>query len=103
MPYFCDSQVANEVSYRLDTPLQSNIEGGSIAQCILFGLFGIDVTFDGVITIKPVHTGLANELNIKGLKIRNKTIDVLVKGDNYEVVVDNKRVVKKVGTGTVIQ
>jgi hypothetical protein len=38
MPYWGDSIVANEIAYRKDTPLQSTIDGATVAQCIIFGL-----------------------------------------------------------------
>jgi len=102
MPYFCDSQVANAIEYRPHTPLQSNISTGCLAQCILFGMFGINVAFDGTITIDPVQTGLANEISLKGLKIRGKLIDVAVTGDTYTVVTGDKSYNANVGDPTVI-
>ena len=103
MPYFCDSQVANAIEYRPHTPLQSNISTGCLAQCILFGMFGIDVGFDGTITINPVDTKLAGELEVKGLKIRGKTMDISVKGENYEVVSGNNTYIEMVGNPTVVE
>ena len=103
MPYFCDSQVANAIEYRPHTPLQSNISTGCLAQCILFGMFGIDVAFDGTITINPVDTKLAGELEVRGLKIRGKTMDISVKGENYEVVSGNNTYTEMVGNPTVVE
>jgi hypothetical protein len=103
MPYFSDSEPANEIDYRQDTPLQSNISTGVLAQSILFGMFGIDVAFDGTVTINPVNTNLANQLEVKGLKIRGKTIDISVKGDNYEVVSGNETIKNTIGNASVIQ
>jgi hypothetical protein len=97
MPYFFDSEPANEIDYRQDTPLQSNISTGCLAQCILFGMFGIDVDFDGTITINPLNTHLANELNVADLKIRGKVMDISVKGDEYEVVLGGQRFSEKLG------
>ena len=102
MPYFSDSEPANEIDYRQDTPLQSNISTGCLAQCILFGLFGISADFDGTITINPVKTELANELALKGLKIRGKTMDISITGDKYEVVTEDKTYRNNLGTPTVI-
>jgi len=66
-------------------------------------LFGIDVDFDGTITIDPVNTRLANELNVTGLKIRGKIMDISVKGDQYEVVCENETFVKEIGDPTIIK
>ena len=103
MPYFPDSQPANEIDYRQDTPLQSNISTGCVAQCILFGMFGIDVAFDGTITINPVKTELANELNLKGLKIRGKSLDITVAGDTYEVISGGETHESNIGNPIVIE
>jgi hypothetical protein len=103
MPYFSDSEPANEIDYRQDTPLQSNISTGVLAQCILFGMFGISVDFDGTVTINPVSTKLANELEVKGLKIRGKTIDISIKDEKYEVVSEGKTHQNNLGTPTVIK
>ena len=102
LPYFSDSEPANEIDYRQDTPLQSNISTGCLAQCILFGILGIDVAFDGTITINPADTELANELEVKGLKIRGKTINISVIGDKYEVVSGGKSYTENIGNPTVI-
>lgn len=102
MPYFSDSEPANEIDYRQDTPLQSNISTGCLAQCILFGMFGIDVDFDGTITINPVDTELANEFAVKDLKIRGKTMDISVEGKKYEVFSGGKSYSANIGDPTVI-
>ncbi|MEI7829154.1 MAG: hypothetical protein WCI31_05270 [Prolixibacteraceae bacterium] len=103
LPYFGDSQVANEVDYRQDTPLQADIGTISLAESILFGMLGINAGFDGFITISPANTKLAKELEVKGLKIRGKTIDISVKGDKYEVVSGGKSYKAEIGNPTVIQ
>ncbi|MCX6226592.1 MAG: hypothetical protein NTV01_17895 [Bacteroidia bacterium] len=103
MPYLGDSQVANEIDYRQDTPLQSDIDTGCLAQCILFGMFGINAGFDGSITINPANTKLANKLEVRGLKIRGKTLDISVTGDRYEVVSGDKTFRNNIGAATVIE
>lgn len=103
MPYFSDSQLANEIDYRQDTPLQSNISTGCLAQSILFGMFGIDVALNGTITLNPVKTQLAHELAIEGLKIRNIAIDIYIIGDKYKVVSGGKTYMSNLGIPTVIK
>jgi hypothetical protein len=97
MPYLGDSQSANEIDYRTDTPLQSEIGTGCLAQCILFGIMGIDVAFDGTITINPKKTTLSSKTEIKGLKLRNKTIDIAVDGDHFFVMVNGKKYSSDIG------
>jgi len=103
LPYFSDSQVANAIEYRPHTPLQSNISTGCLAQTILFGILGIEVSFDGTIIIDPVDTKLADQLKVEGLKLRGKKIDISVKGDEYEVVSNGKRIGNRLGSPTIIK
>ena len=102
LPYFGDSEVATEIDYRQDTPLQCDIGSIAVSESILFGMFGINVDFDGSISINPVKTSLAKRLQIKGLKIRGKTLDVSVEGGQYEVRTGNKTFTNNLGTATII-
>jgi hypothetical protein len=97
MPYLGDSQVANEIDYRTDTPLQSEIGTGCLAQCILFGIMGIDVEFDGTIIINPKKTTLSNKTEIKGLKLRGKNIDISVDGDKFQVFANGNKYSSDIG------
>ena len=90
MPYLGDSMMANAIDYRQDTPLQSDIDSACLAQCILFGILGVDVSLEGTITINPHRTSLSQKLGLTGLKIRRKTIDIAVDGDKFSVTVNNK-------------
>ena len=103
LPYFGESQVANEIDYGEDTSLQADIGSVTVAQSILFGMFGISSDFNGNISINPVKTNLANKLEIKGLKIRGKTLDVSVEGGKYEVSTGNKTFRNNLGTATMIK
>jgi len=103
LPYFGDSQVANEINYRQDTPLQADIGTGSLAQSILFGMMGINASLDGSIIINPVKTKLARKLKVKGLKIHGKTIDISVVNGNYEVISDGKIIRHSLGAPTIIK
>jgi hypothetical protein len=97
MPYLGDSQSANEIDYRTDTPLQSEIGTGCLAQCILFGIMGIDVEFDGTIIIDPKKTTLSSKTEIKGLKLRGKNIDISVDGDKFQVFANGKKYSSDIG------
>ncbi len=103
LPYFGDSQVANEIDYRQDTPLQADIGTISLAESILFGMMGINAGFDGSITINPANTKLANKIEVRGLKIHGKTIDISVTDDKYEVVSGGETYKENIGKATVIQ
>ena len=102
LPYFGESQLANEINYGEDAPLQADLGSATAAQSILFGMMGISVDFNGNISINPVKTGLANKLEIKGLKIRDKALDVSVDRGIYEVNTGNKIFRNNIGTATII-
>lgn len=103
LPYFGDSEVATQIDYRQDTPLQCDIGSVAISEEILFGMFGINVDFNGNITINPIKTSLAKRLQIRGLKVRDKTLDVSVEGRKYEVRTGNKTFMNNLGTATIIK
>ncbi len=88
MPYWGDSLVANSIDYRKDTPLQCTLDGIAVAQCIIFGMFGVDAGLDGVVTINPHLPPYATRIALKGLKLRGKTFDIEVSGARYSVSVD---------------
>jgi hypothetical protein len=103
LPYFGDSQVANEIDYRQDTPLQADIGTISLAESILFGVMGVSPDFDGNITINPVNTSLADDLELKGLKIRGKNIDIKITKDSYKVTEGENIYTESIGTPVVIK
>jgi hypothetical protein len=76
VPYWGDSMVANYIDYRQHTPLQCTIGGVTGAQCIIFGLMGVNVSFDGTVTVRPTMPKFARETSLTGLKIAGKTIDI---------------------------
>lgn len=96
LPYFGDSQVANEIDYRRDTPLQADIGTISVATTILFGMAGITPELDGSISINPTSRLLGN-FEIKGLNLLGKTIDISRRGDEFQVRCNGKRHTSKVG------
>jgi len=102
LPYWGDSKVANYIGYREDTPLQSDFDATTGAQTIIFGIFGVSVNYDGSIVVNPVKTNLSNELTLKGLKIRDKTIDIFVHDDKFTVVSGNKKFRNNIGKPIII-
>ena len=61
MPYWGDSIYADRMDYRHDTPLQCTIDGVAVAQCFIFGMFGVDPQFDGTHSRPPAPGGLRAE------------------------------------------
>ncbi|HPO14920.1 MAG TPA: hypothetical protein PLI09_15870 [Candidatus Hydrogenedentes bacterium] len=92
MPYWGDSLVANSIDYRKDTPLQCAYDGVTVAQCVIFGLFGVDVAFNGDITFTPKPTGLSKHLALKGLQLRGNTFDIEISGAEYDVRCGEQRI-----------
>lgn len=101
LPYFGDSETANAIDYRMDTPLQADIGTISVAGSILFGMAGIRAGVDGSITINPA-TNLAENLAVTGLKIRGKKIDIFIDSGKYRVVSNGKSYSRNIGTPVVL-
>jgi hypothetical protein len=97
MPYWGDSLVANSVDYRKDTPLQSTIDGAAAAQCIIFGLFGVEVAFNGDVTFNPHVPAFAPQVSLEGLRIRGTAFDISAEGDTFTVKTDGQVIQSKMG------
>jgi len=102
MPYWGDSIVAERVDYRKDTPLQCTIDGVAVAQCIIFGMFGVSAEFDGSIRIDPRPPAFARKLALKGLRLRGHVLDISVNGSSYEVREGGKKIRAEVGSPVVV-
>ena len=102
MPYWGDSLVANRIDYRKDTPLQCTIDGAAAAQCVIFGLFGIDPQLDGSIRIRPHPPGFAAEIALEGVRLRGRVLDVAVKDGWYEVRSAGGTIRAKVGQAVLL-
>lgn len=90
LPYWGDSLVANQIEYRKDTPLQNSIAAGEGAQCIIFGMFGVDVALDGTVAVNPKLPRRAPDASLHGLKLRGSNIDIAVAGQEFSVKVGNR-------------
>ena len=97
VPYWGDSFVANQVEYRKDTPLQSDISAPAGAQCIIFGLFGVKVLAGGDVIIDPKPLKWSAQTGLKGLHLRGTSIDISVDRSSYEVKVGTRTLRAKIG------
>jgi hypothetical protein len=103
LPYWSDSIVANYMDYRKDTPLQSALGSAAGAQAILFGLFGVKVSPDGTIAVRPHALSLCKNLALQGLRIRGRVLDVAVKGSRFSVHHRGKTLRAKLGESIVVK
>ncbi len=97
MPYWGDSLVANAVEYRKDTPLQCTIDGVTVAQCLIFGTFGVSVELNGDILLDPRPSTLASSMELHGLKLRGRMLDIVVQQGRYQVRMAGNQITAKVG------
>ncbi len=97
MPYWGDSIVANHQDYRKDTPLQCTLDGAAVAQCILFGLFGIQASPNGDLRIKPNGVSFSKWTEIRGLRIHGRTLDIRVEENSFIVKLDGQEWKKELG------
>jgi hypothetical protein len=85
MPYWGDSIVADRMDYRKDTPLQCTIDGADLAQAMIFGMFGVCAEFNGDIRIDPHPPAFASSIQLRGLRLRDRVLDIVVDNGEYEV------------------
>ncbi len=91
MPYWGDSLVANAVDYRKDSPLQCTLDGATVAQCVIFGILGVDARTNGDVAFNPHRPSFANRLALRGLRLHGISFDIEVDGDAFEVRSGGKR------------
>lgn len=103
VPYWGDSFVANQVDYRKDTPLQSAFDASATAQAVIFGMFGISVSPRGDVTIDAHPPRLSPSLALRGVRIRGRVFDVMVREAEYEVREGGKRKRARLGTPVTLQ
>ena len=112
MPYWGDSVYADRLDYRHDTPLQCELDGVSVAQCFLFGMFGVDPQFDGNIRVTPRPAAFAPRTALRGVRIRDILFDIELSKTEFKVVSIGKSVtapagdcvaIRKRGTATEFQ
>lgn len=103
LPYWPDSMVADRKDYRRDTPLQCMVDGVAIAQCVIFGMFGIEAGFDGGIVISPHPPKFATSMALKGVKLRGATFDVLVEAGTFRVTAAGQQQDAKVGQAVLLK
>ncbi|MCX6622682.1 MAG: hypothetical protein NTY38_16760 [Acidobacteria bacterium] len=102
-PYWGDSFVANQVDYRKDTPLQSELDSAAVAQAVIFGMFGIEVRPDGSVVIDPSPPSFSPSVKLTGLRIRGHHFDVAATPEGYEVKADGGIRRSRLGIPTVLQ
>lgn len=101
MPYWGDSITADKIDYRRDTPLQCTIDGIAVAQMIIFGLFGVNVRPDGMISINPHPPAYSRRMKLKGLKLRGLKIDLITDAAGYTARVGEQTVSSALGKSLV--
>ncbi|MEN6384556.1 MAG: LamG-like jellyroll fold domain-containing protein [Phycisphaerales bacterium] len=75
-PYYPQAIYADQRYYRTDG--RANVIAGLTAsQCIIFGVFGVNVQSDRII-INPHSLDFANQLELSNIRIRNKILDIAI-------------------------
>ena len=103
LPYWGDSQVANAMDYRHDTPLQCSIGAVAGAQAVIFGMFGMAVTPDGDIVVNPQPPAWSPEIRLSGLTIRGCTMDIRANRRSYDVVANGQVIRSRTGAAVMLQ
>lgn len=102
MPYWGDSIVANQIDYRQDTPLQNTIGAVAGAQMIIFGMFGVQVSSEGAITINPQPPSFSPQISLTGLRLRGRCLDIAVGEGKFTVTADGEETNSALGIPVVV-
>ena len=78
LPYWGDSHYADRRDYRRDTPLMNDIQGGALAQTVIFGLFGVEPRLDGSVQVTPHLPAGVGHMALKGVRMGGRVFDVVV-------------------------
>ncbi|MBP5639493.1 MAG: hypothetical protein J6X55_08445 [Victivallales bacterium] len=76
MPYWGDSQRADIHGYCWKTPLQCDIEGATLAQAFIFGMFGINVRKDFSIEVTPHLPADTNKIALTNIRLAGWTFSI---------------------------
>ena len=96
--YWGDSIVANNIDYRRDTPLQNTTGAVAGAQCLIFGMFGVQVGAAGAVTVNPQPPSFSPEISLTGLRLRGRCLDTAVAEGQLAVTMDGEAITSPLGT-----
>jgi hypothetical protein len=103
LPYWGNSFTADRIDYRRDMSQQCNISGAAAAQCILFGMFGVRAELNGDIRIDPRPPAFTRRIELRGLRLLGRTVDIFVEDGEYRVHADGKSIRRRVGDPFVLK
>ncbi len=98
MPFWGDSLVANQMEYRKDTPLQCAVDASAGVQCILFGMFGLNVDPKGNVTVNPAPPSYSPKIELRGVRLRGLDFDVHADATGFEVRTKGRTLRSRIGT-----
>lgn len=92
MPYYPQAVCADKIDYRRDG--RSNLQNGvAAAEALIFGVLGLEVTPDGVVSIRPHLPPNTQSLQFEGVRIRNLTFDVAMDPNGFKVTTSGGHVI----------
>jgi len=95
-PYFPQTIYADKLAlqmHQVDWPLV--FTGGSGAQAVLGGVFGLRPQMDGTLEISPAHNHTLGEARMTGYKFRGHAYDVVMTATGFQVFRDGKVAAEK--------
>ena len=102
-PYWGDSFRADKIGYNNASPLACTIDGATVAQCVIFGMFGVRAEPNGDIRINPQPPAFASQIKLKGLRLRGHVLDIEIDGGKYEVREKDNRVDAPLGQSILVR
>jgi hypothetical protein len=95
-PYFPQTIYADKLAlqnHQVDWPIV--FSGGSGAQAVLFGVFGLRPQMDGSLEISPAYNGTLGEASMTAYKFHNHKYDVMMDATHFRVIRDGQLVAEK--------
>jgi hypothetical protein len=73
------------------------LDVAAVAQCIIFGAFGVDPRPDGTVAIHPHSLAFSPSMALKALKIRGMDVDISVDDTSFRVRCDDRVLERPLG------
>ena len=98
MPYWGDSQMADRMEYRRDTPLQNDIQGAALAQTVIFGIFGITVNDNFTVSVAPVLPPESKGMKLENITLAGKTFAIHAAETGFTVCYNKQSLTAEYGS-----
>lgn len=103
LPYYPQAIHADRIEYRKNG--RANLQNGAmVAEALIFGVLGLNVTTDGTVSIRPYLPPDTKSLEFKNVRIHDLKFDVSITPDGFKVIKpDGTTISGNLGQKSIIQ